>query len=89
MLFGLACLAGVAAGMLLQIRAYLALGLGFLVLDVGANLVHAGLRDHRVGFLLLSLSGLAILAVMVLTTLRRDAFRAWTARIKRRLRGWD
>ena len=88
-LFGLACLAGVAAGMLLQIRAYLALGLGFLVLDVGANLVHAGLRDHRVGFLLLSLSGLGILAVMVLTTLRRDAFRAWTARIKGRLRGWD
>ena len=54
--FGLACLAGVAAGMLMQIRAYLALGVGFLVLDVVANLAHAGLRDHRVGFLVLSLA---------------------------------
>lgn len=87
--FGLACLAGVAAGMLMQIRAYLALGVGFLVLDVVANLAHAGLRDHRVGFLVLSLSGIAILGGMVFTTLRREAFRAWIGRWRTRLRGWD
>ncbi len=87
--FGLACLAGVAAGMLMQIRAYLALGVGFLVLDVVANLAHAGLRDHRVGFLVLSLSGIGILGAMVFTTLRREAFRAWIGRWRARLRGWD
>src|SRR5205814_1796917 len=57
-LFGVACLAGVAIGMLLHIRAYLALGTGFLVLDITASLVQAGLRDHRIGFLVLSLSGI-------------------------------
>lgn len=87
--FGLACLTGIAAGMMLHIRAYLALGLSFLVLDVVASLVHAGLRDHRVGFLLLSAAGLGILGVMVFLTLKRDAVRAWTARWRTRLRRWD
>jgi hypothetical protein len=87
--FGLACLVGVAAGMVLHIRAYLALGVTFLVLDVVASLVRAGLRDHRVGFLLLSSAGLAILGGMVFVTLRREAVRGWMARWRARLRAWD
>jgi len=87
--FGLACLVGVAAGMALHIRAYLALGVMFLALDVVASLVRAGLRDHRVGFLLLSAAGLAILGGMVFLTLRREAVRGWMARWRARLRAWD
>jgi hypothetical protein len=87
--FGAVCLVGVAAGMLLHIRAYLVLGTGFLVLDVLSSLVHAGLRDHRIGFLVLSLSGLAILGTMVLTTLRREEFRRVLARARGYWREWD
>jgi hypothetical protein len=87
--FGLAALLAVGAGMLLQIRAYLFLGTGFLVLDVIASLVHVGLRDHRIGFLVLSLSGLAILGTMVWTTLQREQFRRLVTRLSGRLAGWD
>jgi hypothetical protein len=89
LVFGTVCLAGIGAGMLLHIRAYLALGTGFLVLDIVANLVHAGLRDHRVGFAVLSATGLLILATMVLTTLRREAFERQVGRWRLRLRAWE
>jgi hypothetical protein len=87
--FGAACLVGILAGMVLHIRAYLAFGTGFLVLDVIANLAAAGLRDHRVGFLVLSLAGLGILGMMVFVTLKRDLVRATSARLRLALRGWD
>ncbi len=87
--FGAVCLLGVAAGMMLRVRAFLALGTGFLTLDVIANLVHASLRDHRVGFLVMSVSGLLILGAMILVTTRRDSLlRRWQA-LRRRLRGWE
>ena len=75
--------------MWLKVRAYLVLGTLFLTLDVVATLVHAGLRDHRVGFLVLTLSGLAILAVLVLGTLKRDAFRRLLTRLRGVLKRWD
>jgi hypothetical protein len=87
--FGAVCLLGVAAGMALRIRAYLALGTLFLALDVLANLLNAGLRDHRVGFWLLTLSGLAILGTMVASTLRREELRRLVARTRGRMRRWD
>ncbi|MBI2391736.1 MAG: hypothetical protein HYV09_19255, partial [Deltaproteobacteria bacterium] len=87
--FGAACLLGVLAGMVLHIRAYLAFGTLFLVLDVVANLAAAGLRDHRIGFLVLSVTGLSILAIMVVVTLKRDRVRALSARLRASLRGWD
>ncbi len=87
--FGAACLLGVALGVALRVRAYLALGTLFLTLDVVANLVHAGLRDHRVGFVLLSASGLAILGGMIAITLRRDRLVGALRRLRARLRGWD
>jgi hypothetical protein len=88
-LFGALCLLGVAAGMVLHIRSYLVLGTLFLSLDVAVNLLNIGLRDHRIGFWLLSLTGLAILGAMVLTTLRRDELRRLGARLRRYFRGWD
>ena len=87
--FGGVCLLGVLAGMLLQIRAYLAMGTLFLTLDVVANLVNAGLRDYRVGFVVLSATGLLVLAVMVFATLKRELVRAWASRLRVMLRGWD
>jgi hypothetical protein len=87
--FGTLCLLGVAAGMVLQIRAYLVLGVLFLSLDVVVNLLNLGLRDHRVGFWLLSLSGLCILGAMVGTTLRGQELRQLAARLRLYWRGWD
>ena len=88
-IFGAVCLLGVVAGLVLRVRAYLALGTMFLTLDVVANLVHAGLRDHRIGFLLLSVSGLGILGIMIGITLRRDAAWGIVGRFRSRLRAWD
>jgi hypothetical protein len=87
--FGAICLLGLAAGMLLHIRAYLALGTTFLALDVIANLLAVGLRDHRIGFLLLSATGLAILGVMVVVTTRREAVTSALERARGRIRGWE
>lgn len=84
-IFGVVCLLGVVAGLVLRVRAYLALGTLFLTLDVIANLVHAGLRDHRVGFVLLSVTGLAILGIMIGITLARDKAWAVVGRLRSRL----
>lgn len=70
----------------MQVRAYLALGTLFLTLDILANLVRAGLRDHGVGFLLLSVSGLGI---MIRITLRRDWAWGVARRFRARLGAWD
>lgn len=88
-IFGVVCLVGVLAGVVLRIRAYLALATLALTLDVIANLVYAGLRDHRLGFVLLSVSGLLILGLMIVITLFKD--RAWAIvdRLRGRLRGWE
>ena len=87
--FGTACLAGIAIGAALRIRAYLALATLSLVLDLIANLVHAGLRDHRLGFVLLSATGLAILGSMVLVTLRLEDARRTLDTIRRRRGAWE
>lgn len=87
--FGAACLLGVAAGMVLRIRAYLALGTLFLTLDVAATLVHAGLRDHRIGFVVMTLTGLSIVGGRVFATLRRQELDRWLRGMRVALRGWD
>lgn len=87
--FGAVCLMGVAAGMALHIRAYLALGTLFLTLDVAATLVHAGLRDHRIGFVVMTLTGLSIVGGRVFATLRRQELDRWLRGVRVALRGWD
>ncbi|WP_257455241.1 hypothetical protein [Archangium lipolyticum] len=89
LVFGAVCLLGVAAGMALHIRAYLALGTLFLTLDVAATLVHAGLRDHRIGFVVMTLTGLTIVGGRVLATLRRQELELLVRRVRVTLRGWD
>lgn len=88
-IFGATCLLGVAVGVAFRVRAYLALGTLFLTLDIVANLVNAGLRNHRVGFVLLSASGLAILGGMIAVTLRRERLLAALRRLRSRLRSWE
>jgi hypothetical protein len=88
-IFGIVCLLGVVAGLVLRVRAYLALGTLFLTLDVIANLVHVGLRDHRIGFVLLSASGLGILGIMIAITLGRDKAWAVVGRMRSRMLAWD
>ncbi|MFP2930562.1 hypothetical protein ACLESO_36265, partial [Pyxidicoccus sp. 3LG] len=89
LVFGGVCLAGVAVGMALQIRAYLALGTLFLTLDVVANLLNAGLRDHRIGFLVMTLTGLSIVGARVLATLKRQEWELLMRRVRVQLRDWD
>jgi hypothetical protein len=60
-----------------------------LTLDVIANLVYAGLRDQRLGFVLLSASGLFILGIMILVTLRRERARALVGTVRSQLSDWD
>jgi len=88
-IFGLVCLLGVSAGVVLRVRAYLALATLALTLDVVANLVYAGLRDHRLGFILLSVSGLLILGLMIAITLFKDRAWAIVMRLRARVRGWE
>ena len=88
-IFGAVCLLGVLVGVVLKVRAYLALGTLSLTLDVVANLIYAGLRDHRLGFVILSASGLFILGVMILLTMRRDRAWAMVGQMRTRLRGWE
>lgn len=87
--FAAACLAGIAAGMWFHIRAYLTLGLGFLLLDLGTLLVRASLRNQRLGFFVLSLTGLAILSAMVFYTLHRERVSRGLVRLRRALGTWD
>jgi hypothetical protein len=75
--------------MALHIRAYLALGTLFLTLDVAATLVHAGLRDHRIGFVVMTLTGLSIVGGRVFATLRRQELDRWLRGMRVALRGWD
>ncbi|TSC23526.1 hypothetical protein FOF48_28605 [Corallococcus sp. Z5C101001] len=89
LVFGAVCLLGVAVGMALRIRAYLALGTLFLILDVIANLLDAGLRDHRVGFLVMTLTGLSIVGGRVMATLKRQEWERLLRRVRVQLRGWD
>jgi hypothetical protein len=89
LVFGAACLLGVVAGMALHIRAYLALGTLFLTLNVASTLVHAGLRDHRIGFVVMTLTGLTIVGGRVLATLRRQELDLLVRRVRVTLRGWD
>ncbi|MCP3099720.1 hypothetical protein LZ198_12665 [Myxococcus sp. K15C18031901] len=89
LVFGGVCLLGVIVGMLLQIRAYLALGTLFLTLDVVANLLDAGLRDHRVGFLVMTLTGLVLIGGRILATLKRQEWELLVRRVRIQLQGWD
>lgn len=88
-LFGFLCLFGVLAGMIFQIRSYLFMGVSFFTLNLVANLLQSGLRDQRTGFILLSLTGLAIIGSLVAYTLKKEQILSFIGQIQNRLAKWD
>ncbi len=87
--FGAVCLVGIALGMVLHVRAWLVMGALFFTLDVVANLVNIGLRDHRIGFVVLSAAGLGILGWMVARTVGSKSQGGLVVRLRRRIRSWE
>ena len=87
--FAGACLLGIVGGMWFHIRAYLMLGLAFLVIDLGSLLIRASLHSQRLGFFVLSLTGLLILSAMVTYTMHREKIRAGLWRLRRALATWS
>ena len=87
-LFGFLCLFGVLAGMIFQIRSYLFMGVSFFTLNLVANLLQSGLRDQRTGFILLSLTGLAIIGSLVAYTLKKEQILSFIGQIQNRLTKW-
>jgi len=86
--FGIFCLLGILAGTILRIRSYLFLGALFLSLDIVANLVQEGLQNQFVGFILLTVTGLALIAILIFFNLRRDVVLAYLARSRERFKSW-
>jgi hypothetical protein len=87
--FGVICLIGVLAGMLFQIRSYLFLGLIFFTLNLAVNLLQTGLRDQRMGFILLSLTGLLIIGSLVYYSIRKDKILGFVERTRKDLSKWE
>ena len=71
-----------------HIRAYLMLGMAFLLIDLGSLLIRASLHSQRLGFFVLSLTGLMILSAMVTYTMHREKVRAGLARLRHALKTW-
>jgi len=83
------CLLGVAIGAVWRIRSYVLLGSGVVVTTVVATLVRSGLAEPRLGAVFLSLLGLAVVAVMVFVTTRRDELRARVEAMQRVMATWS
>jgi hypothetical protein len=87
--FGLLCLLGISAGMIFQIRSYLFMGVSFFSLNLAANLLQTGLRDQRMGFILLSFAGLFIIGSLVFYTLKKNQILGFVERTQKKLAKWD
>lgn len=87
--FGLLCLLGISAGMIFQIRSYLFMGVSFFTLNLAANLLQTGLRDQRMGFILLSFAGLFIIASLVFYTLKKNQILGFVERTQKKLAQWE
>jgi hypothetical protein len=81
------CVAGVAAGIVLRVRAFLFLGTGFLLLDVFAMLWHAAVDRAQTWVWYVSgiVLGAAILALFAVLEKRRNDVR----QVVERIRHWD
>ncbi|HMV46034.1 MAG TPA: hypothetical protein PKD50_26165, partial [Leptospiraceae bacterium] len=87
--FGILSLLGVIAGMIFQIRSYLFMGILFFTLDIAVNLLQTGLRDQRMGFMLLSLTGLSIISGLILYSLKKEKIIVFLNRMKKKLSDWE
>jgi hypothetical protein len=85
----LVCVLGVAAGIALRVRSYVYLGTVFLVTSVVSNLVRFGVREPRVGALLLSSLGLLVVGFMVVVTTRRSELLERYRQVRTMLHAWE
>jgi hypothetical protein len=81
------CLAGVVAGVLLRVRAFLYLGIGFLLLDVFAMVWHAAV--DRAQTWVWYASGIVLGAIILTVFAVVEKRRADVAGLVSRLREWD
>jgi hypothetical protein len=88
LLAGLA-LAGIIAGIALQIRSFLFLGLGFLVADIAINLFRIGVQDRVIGMIFLFLTGILLLGSAVFFNLKREAILARIRNWQSQISSWD
>lgn len=88
LIFGAVCFAGILAGTIFHIRSYLFLGTLFLTLDIIANLVQEGLRNQFIGFVLLTVTGLFLIAVLILYNLRKEQIHAGFTRLRQKFATW-
>jgi hypothetical protein len=89
LVFGAVCLAGILAGTIFRIRSYLFLGVLFFTLNIIANLVQEGLRNQFIGFVLLTVTGLLLIAILIIYNLKKEAIHAGFGRISRRFASWS
>jgi hypothetical protein len=85
----LVCVLGVAAGIALRVRSYVYLGTVFLVTSVLSNLVRFGVREPRVGALLLSSLCLLVVGFMVVVTTRRSELLQRYRQVRTMLHAWE
>ncbi len=82
-------LAVMAAGGLLRVRAYLLTGSAFGLAVVATNLVRFGLDHSHFWALYLTLLGLTVLTVMVVSTLYANQIRGWRRHLFTTLADWE
>ncbi|MDX1958914.1 MAG: hypothetical protein SFU98_10090 [Leptospiraceae bacterium] len=87
--FGLICFIGILLGMIFEIRSYVYLGTVFFTLNIIANLVQEGLRNERIGFILLSLSGLMIIGSLIFYTLKKEFVLSVVIKIRAKVSKWE
>jgi hypothetical protein len=89
LVFGAICLAGIIAGGIFRIRSYLFLGVLFFTLNIVANLVQEGLQNQFIGFVLLTVTGLVLIAILIIYNLKKEQIHAGFARLRQRFSGWS
>ena len=83
------CVAGIVAGTLLRVRVYVWMGVGFLAADLLLNMLRHGLAQPHLGALFLTLTGLMIVACMVVFTLEKERILSRYSAIFSELRTWE
>ena len=83
------CVAGMVAGTLLRVRIYVWMGVAFLAVDLLLNMLRHGLAQPHLGALFLTLTGLLIVAGMVIFTLERERILARYSAVFNELRTWE
>ena len=85
----LLALIGIAAGSWLRVRAYLYLGVGFAAATLVTNLVRFGFEHSQFWALYLTLIGLSVLGMMIVSTVHRERIVAARVRFRAVVGEWE